>query len=107
MTILDNNSQGIKEFDNSFIKFSHQYKYFYINQSRKALHIYDLEEKAEENIIKQPKISFTLPHNFETILNLAIDEHNVMGSIIAAKRTDFRNVDFFPIKMILDIIDKQ
>jgi len=52
MTILDNNSQGIKEFDNSFIKFSHQYKYFYINQSRKALHIYDLEEKAEENIIK-------------------------------------------------------
>ena len=107
MTIQDTNLHGVNKYENSFIRFSHEYRYFYINESRNSVHIYDLEDDVVEKAIKQPIISFTLPHNFETILNIAIDEFNVMDSMIAAKRTDFRNVDFFPLKMVLDIIAKQ
>ena len=52
MTIQDTNMHGVNKYENSFIRFSNEYRYFYINESRKSVHIYDLEEDVVEKVIK-------------------------------------------------------
>ncbi|CDW78432.1 wd-40 repeat protein [Stylonychia lemnae] len=105
-TIQDDQLLGASTFESSSFQFSSNYKYLQVIEQRKIIHIYDLQDK-DIKLIKQEKIQATLPHNFEIIVTFSIDEDRLNESLVAAKRTDFRNIDIFPLQMIIDIMTRQ
>lgn len=83
------------------MRFSTTQKYLYINQFRKTLLIYDISTGDKE--IKSAIIEETIPSYYECILNVGIDENDIKDTLIAAKKTDFRNVEFFSISLLTEI----
>ncbi len=100
-TIKDTNLHGTAKLENSFLRFSNEHQYIYINQFRKTLIIYDLT--GDEKIIEGPIIMETIPSYYECIVNLSIEEDELEESIIAAKKSEFRNIEFFSIGFLKDL----
>ena len=114
LTIKDEPLSTSSNFEGSFLRFSLECKYLYINQNRKTLLVYDLESKdssinnndGDAKIISNSKINVSIPPSmYECILNVGIDEYDLNESLVAAKKTDFRNIDVFPLKMLLELAD--
>ncbi|CDW77734.1 wd-40 repeat protein [Stylonychia lemnae] len=105
-TIHDDQLKRAAILEDSTFEFSSNYQYLHVIESRKIIHIYDLQGHVDK-IINQAKILATLPQNFETILTFTMNEEMPSESLVAAKRSDFRNIDIFPIQMILDITSRQ
>eukprot|EP00347_Sterkiella_histriomuscorum_P005811 403355181 len=103
-TIWDDDLQSAHKFENAFIRFSHECKYLYINQSRKSIKIFSLIEKQKD--ILQPIKQVSLPSIYEAIVNFGIDEYDLDSSLICAKKTDFRNIEVFPLKMLEELNDQ-
>jgi hypothetical protein len=45
-------------------------------------------------------IQESIPSYYEVIVNVGVDEDDLMDTVIAAKKTDFRNVEFFSLRFL-------
>lgn len=59
---------------------------------------YDLTEAKKE--IDQPTEQLTIPSLYECVINISMDEDDIKESLIGVKKTDFRNIEVVPLKML-------
>jgi hypothetical protein len=90
--------------EETFMRFSYSGRYLYLINEREELVIYEVKDKKEEIIMKSVFCQ-RLPEQYEVIINIGFNENDVMNTLLACKKKDFRNIDIFPLEFMVQAND--
>lgn len=85
------------------MRFSQKGAYLYLVCGRQDILVYDLHKSSKD--ICETVVACSIPSIYETIINFAVNEEDVQKSLLACKKTDFRNIDIFTIEFITEMND--
>eukprot|EP00347_Sterkiella_histriomuscorum_P004690 403359477 len=103
-TIKDIELGNLKKVEDIFARFSQNGQQLYLIIDKKKIMVFDVSHIHQE--IRKHLVSIKLPHQYQEILEIGVNTHDLRESLIAIKKSEFLNIDIVKLGFLMEIQQK-